>query len=118
MAFIFCSSGAIVTKAGSGANITAKTSGAILSQYSSEAEALICAVTRYDWIGNYGSLGANFKPLLGEIASNIAGAYLVSYDNAGYQDRIEAENIIVVLRDAALRGLSIIRDKKVEDFIN
>lgn len=32
--------------------------------------------------------------------------------------RVKAEDMINVLRDAALRGLSILRDKKVQDFIN
>jgi len=37
---------------------------------------------------------------------------------SGYTTRIEAEDMINILRDAALRGLSIIRDKKVVDFFN
>jgi len=35
-----------------------------------------------------------------------------------FSSRTSAEDMINILRDAALRGLSIIRDKKVVDFFN
>ena len=41
----------------------------------------------------------------------------MSHDMRGYT-KAEAENMINILRDGALRGLSLIRDKKVTDFIN
>jgi hypothetical protein len=37
---------------------------------------------------------------------------------SGYTSRVEAEDMINVLRDASLRGLSILKDKKSQDFIN
>jgi hypothetical protein len=36
---------------------------------------------------------------------------------SGYTSRIEAEDLINVLRDAALRGLALLKDKKITDFI-
>ena len=36
---------------------------------------------------------------------------------ANYPSRIHAEDMINVLRDAALRGISILRDKKTQSFI-
>jgi hypothetical protein len=37
---------------------------------------------------------------------------------AGYTSRTEAEDMINILRDGALRGLSLLKDKKVQDFMN
>ncbi len=117
MAFILCSSGAIVVKAGANASSYAITSGAILTQFSNEAEGLINSMSRYDYTTNYGSLTANAKTLLGEIASNLAAIYVIQYDMSGFTTRIEAEDMINVLRDGALRGLSLIRDEKTKTFI-
>ena len=37
---------------------------------------------------------------------------------SAFTSRVEAEDMINVLRDAALRGLSLLRDKKQKVFIN
>ena len=44
--------------------------------------------------------------------------YVIQYDFSGFTSRTEAEDMINVLRDAALRGMSILRDKKAQDFAN
>jgi hypothetical protein len=36
---------------------------------------------------------------------------------SGYNSRVEAEDLINVLRDAALRNLALLKDKKHTDFI-
>ena len=117
MAFTFCTSEAIVVKAGAGANATAIASAAILANFSGYAEATILGVSRHDWVTNYSTAGANAKLILGDIASSLAAIPLITYDMSGYTSRIEAEDMINVQRDIALRGLSIIRDQKAVDFI-
>jgi len=52
------------------------------------------------------------------VASNLAAIMVIQYDFSGFTSRIEAEDMINVLRDAALRGMSILRDKKQQDFID
>jgi len=118
MAFTLCSSGAIVLKAGKNVNTEIAASGAFLAQINEDAEALVCAVSRYDWITNYGSLNASSKPFLAEVVSNLAAPHLISYDMSGWDNVVEAEDAIIVLRDAALRGLSIIRDEKTVEFMD
>ena len=66
----------------------------------------------------YAALNVDVKGILKEVASDIAAIYVIQYDMSGFTSRIEAEDMINILRDAALRGLSILRDKKVQDFIN
>ena len=41
----------------------------------------------------------------------------ISWDMSGFTSRIEAEDMINILRDIALRNISILRDKKTQDFI-
>jgi hypothetical protein len=36
---------------------------------------------------------------------------------SGFTSRVEAEDMINILRDGALRGLSILRDKKAQQFL-
>jgi hypothetical protein len=62
-------------------------------------------------------LNADVKGLLKEAASDLAAIYVIQFDMSGYTSRTEAEDMINVLRDAALRALSLLRDKKVQDFM-
>ena len=41
----------------------------------------------------------------------------IMYDMGGYASRIEAEDMLNILRDAAMRGLSLLRDTKQKDFL-
>jgi hypothetical protein len=66
---------------------------------------------------NFLLLPADTQALLTDIASNLAAIYVITYDMSGYTSRIEAEDMINVLRDAALRGLAIIKEKKDQDFL-
>ncbi len=116
MAFNMCTSGAIWLKAGSGVNTT--TSGARLLQASEEAEGTINSVTRVNYSDTVSGLNADVKGILQQVSSDLGGIQMITYNMAGYTSRIEAEDMINVLRDSALRGLSLLRDKKVQDFIN
>jgi len=66
---------------------------------------------------NFLLLPADTQVLLTDIASNLAAIYVICYDMSGYTSRVEAEDLINVLRDAALRGLAIIKEKKDQDFL-
>ena len=116
MSFTLCTSGQIVMKAGANVNSDAAISGLLLSAFSDQAEGTINSMSREDWVTNYSGLNANSRQILNEIASNLGAIYLIAYDMSGYTSRGEAESMITVLRDAVLRGMSLIRDKKVVDF--
>ncbi len=109
----------VIIKAG--ANINATLIGEYDSIFIPEAESLINVVCRYNFSANYGTLSSDVKLILEEVASNLAAIYAINYDVSGIitaSSIREAENRVVVLRDAALRGLSILKDKKQQDFIN
>lgn len=82
-----------------------------------DAESLINCVTRFNWSDAYAGLNADVKCLLRQVASDLVAIYCIVYDMSGFTSRVEAEDMINVLRDSALRGLALLRDKKVEEFM-
>lgn len=114
---IFATTAEVQRKAGANASATSKAE-AYTNDFMTQAESLINATCRYNFSDNYAALNADVKALLKEVASDIAAIYVIQYDLSGYTSRTEAEDMINILRDAALRGLSILRDKKTVDFIN
>ena len=114
---IFCTGTEVQRKAGAGASATSKAE-AYTNDYIAQVESEINSMCRYNFSDNYGTLNADTKQILKACASNLAAIYVITYDMSGYTSRIEAESMINVLRDAALRQLSILRDKKTQDFIN
>jgi hypothetical protein len=66
---------------------------------------------------NFTALPADTQALLTDCAANLAAIYVITYDMSGYTSRTEAEDIINVLRDAALRQIALLREKKDQDFL-
>jgi len=114
---IFATTAEVQRKAGANASATSKAE-AYINDYMTQVESTINATVRYNFSDNYSSLNVDTKNILKEIASNLAAIYVIQYDMSGFTSRIEAEDMINVLRDGALRGLSVLRDKKTQDFIN
>ena len=123
----FTVSGAVLAKAGVNVNTNLSlASGAslivagdfVVDKWITEAESLINAATRYNWTDVYASLDIDVKKILDEVSSNLAAIYAIVYDMSGYTSRVEAEDMINVYRDAALRGIAVLRDKKVQKFIS
>ena len=114
---IFCTTAEVERKAGANCSAVSKAE-AYTNDYVSQAESLINSVCRYNFSDAYAALNADVKGLLKEAASNLAAIYVIQYDMSGFTSRVEAEDMINILRDAALRAISLLRDKKVQDFIN
>ncbi len=106
----------IQAKAGTNANTTAKATAAT-DVYVLEVESMVNVLTRFNWSDKFSSLNVDVKDILKEITSNLCAIYVIQWDMSGFTSRIEAEDMINILRDAALRDLSIIRDKKNQDFM-
>lgn len=114
---IFATTEEVARKAGTAASATSVAE-AYVNDYMTQAESHINAVCRFNFSDAYSSLNVDVKGLLKEVASNLAAIYVITWDMSGFTSRIEAEDMINILRDAALRGLSILRDKKQQDFMN
>lgn len=116
MSFTFCTSEAIITEAGSGVSNTAITSGAIVAQASDNAEAYICAATKYDWIKNYSSVSSSTSyavNLLASACTKIAGNELRKYNLTGFGSRIYVEDMINVDYDFAGRAIEQLQKLKM-----
>ncbi|MAH49116.1 hypothetical protein CMI37_25045 [Candidatus Pacearchaeota archaeon] len=114
---VFATTAEVSRKAGANASATSNAE-AYINQYMAEVESAINSMVRYNFSDNYSTLNGDTKEILKEISSNLAAIYVISYDMSGFTSRTEAEDMINVLRDAALRGISILRDKKTQEFIN
>ena len=111
----FSSSGAVVAKAGKNVSITIPETA--FNDWIEQAEATCAVISRHDWVTTSAAILTNAKPLIEETVTALAAIEAVKYDMVGYTTRIEAEDIINVLRDSALRGLSLLRDQKGVKFI-
>lgn len=109
---IFCTIAEVERKAGANASAVSKAE-AYVDDYTTQVESLINNVTRINYSDTYAALNVDVKQTLKEVASNLAAIYVIQYDMSGYTTLIEAEDMITVLRDAAIRGLSLLKDKKV-----
>lgn len=89
------------------------TSSASTTIFMNMAEGVINSATRFDWTGITSSAVAG---LLSDCASSLAAIDVIKYDMSA-ASRIEMEDRINVLRDAALRDLSILRDSKVQEYV-
>lgn len=114
---IFATTAEVERKAGAKASAVSKAE-AYVNDYMTQVESTINAVARFNFSDAYAGLNADTKGILKEVASNLAAIYVIQYDMFNYTSRIEAEDMINILRDAALRGLSLLRDKKQQEFIN
>ena len=114
---IFATTAEIGYKAGAGKSATSSAE-TYTNNFITQAESLINVTCRYNFSDNYSTLNVDVKGILKEIASNLAAIYVIQYDMSGYPSRVHAEDMINVLRDGALRGLAILRDKKAQDFTN
>jgi hypothetical protein len=114
---IFCTTAEVERKAGKNANATSKAE-AYVNDYVMQAESLINSVCKFNFSDVYSTLNVDVKGILKEVASNLAAIYVIQYDLSSFTTRVEGEDQINVLRDAALRGLSILRQQPIKDFIN
>ena len=113
---IFATTAEVERKAGANASSVSKAE-AYVNQYLTEAESEINVLTRFNWSDAYATLDVDVKGILKNVASNLAAIMVIQYDFSGFTSRTEAEDMINVLRDSALRGMSILRDKKQETFM-
>lgn len=114
---IFATSDEILVKAGENVDVTGSTE-ARINALCLQVESYINCVSRYNWSDAYSTLNPDVKGILSEVESNLVAIYLIQFNMAGYTSRIEAEDMINTLRDAAMRGIALLRDQQVVTFIN
>ncbi len=113
---IYTTNAAIAAKAGANVNTTAITI-AETDKYVLQVESTINCMTRFNWSDAFAGLNADVKGILLETSTAMCAMYAIQYDMSGFSSRIEAETMLDVLRDAALRGISLLKDQKVRAFM-
>jgi len=122
---IMTSSGAVLQKAGdgvsadlTGAGNVGESADTIIGRFISGAQATINAVTRINYCDTYATLNEDVKYILEDVCTSLAAIHCISYDMSGYTSTTEAQSMIDIQRDNALRGMSLLKDKKQTTFIN
>ena len=116
MAYIMTTEAEIQQKSGAGVNVAFDTG--MMTAACLRAESTINCFCRYNFSDAVTTgLNADVKGLLSDVASSLVAIEAICYDMNGYTSRVETEDMINVLRDGALRGLSILRDEKVQTFM-
>ena len=108
----------ILLRVGTGASATVKAAG-WFDSIIIDVEGVINCMTRYDWsTADAGTtLTATVRGILIDTGASLAAIQGITWDMSGFTSRIEAEDMINVLRDTALRNISILRDKNTKIFL-
>ena len=101
----------------SGANVNVAFDTTMMTAAGLRAESTVNVTCNYNFSTAYPTLNAATKGILSDIVSSLVAMEAISYDMSGYTTRVEAEDMINVLRDGAMRGLSLIRSKEKQKFI-
>lgn len=114
---IYTKSADIQARAGTNANATAKAVAAT-DVYVLNVEGYINSVTRYNWSDAFtAGLNVDVGGILTETGACLCAIYVIQWDMSGFASRGEAESMVNILRDIALRNISILRDIKTQTFI-
>ena len=108
----------ILLRVGTNASATVKAAG-WFDTIVVDVEAFINCVCRFDFVAadSASTLAAGVRGILRDTSACLAAIEGITWDMSTFTTRTEAEDLINVLRDIALRNLSILRDKKVQKFM-
>lgn len=104
-----CTEADITAKEGAG--ISSSVTEAMHNLWTSMAEGVINSKTRYDWVTNIASVSTEFKGILADCCSSLVAIYAIAYDMGGYNSLSEAESMITIQRDSAIRNINYLTDK-------
>lgn len=116
MAYIMTTEAEIIQKAGAGKSASFNTT--MMTAANLRAESIINVATRRNWSDDFAGLNIDVKQILSDFCSSFVAIEAIAYDMSGYTSRIEAEDMINILRDSMLRNMQILRNKNSETFID
>ena len=89
----------------------------VVEQTIRQAESLVCATTRYNWLDNYSTLNEDVKYILEEAVSSWSAMAMISYDMGGYTSASEATTMLDVLIDRYNRAIKELKEQSVKNFV-
>jgi len=99
-----------------GANVSASYTDVMKTQALLQAECTLNCATRYNWSDAYAGLNVDVKYIITDVTASLVAIEAIKYDL--YSTGLSVgESMINVLRDAALRGISILKLKEVQTFM-
>ena len=102
-----------------GANVSALFTDAMKTAACLQAESFVNVLCRNNYSDAVtAGLNADVEGIFSDLVSSMVAIQAICYDMSGYTKLSEAEDMITVLRDGILRNLSVLRDKKQQDFID
>ena len=116
---IYCTLDDVQYKAGVKASATSKAE-AYVTIYVGMAEAVINVACRRIFAVDataFSALPTGTRKILSDAASNLAAIYVINFDLSGFTTRLEAEDMVNILRDAFLRDLAILKEKEHQTFL-
>ena len=117
MATTMATSLACIDSAGANANSTIVSNALTIERWINQAESFVNNATRINYSDTYATLNTDVKQTLSEVCECLVANRIINYDMSGFSSRIEAETMMDVNLDTALRGISVLRDKKSTTFI-
>ncbi len=114
MALILTTTAEVAQKTGAGVN--AAYDGTMQENAELRGIAMIGIYSRHFWHDNLPT-NIGIKNFLADIVSSYIAIEGITYDMSGYTSRVEAEDMINVLRDGMLRNLALLQEQENEDFI-
>ena len=118
-------SGAVLLKVGkgysfdfvSGALIIPEDTDPITNVIIPWAEGEVGGIMRRDIVKNWATYNTNTKQLVVSAVTCLAAMEVIKYDMSTFESLREAENRLNVVRDTALRDLSLLKDDKVKNLV-
>ena len=110
-AWLFCTSGSAIFKAGENADATAIADATNLAIISSEVQGRIIAETRRDWAANYSGLPNGIKDVLSLCASCMIANHIIKSNPSGFFPG-EAEFLTNVNYDTANECIEFLKNFK------
>ena len=115
MVTTLCLSGSVALKAG--ANVSTSITEEAWTEWINQAEGIIAAETRVDWVDEYSGLSDNVKKVLQDAASSHAALAAINYDMGNYNSKTEAQTMLDVNYTRFKEVMRIIKEKYATDFI-
>ena len=114
----FITEAELVKLCGTGASATVKAAN-FFEFIIIKCDAIVAAASRFDWTAYHAAstIDAAVLGIVAEAGACLAAIQGIIWDMSGYTSRVEAEDLINVLRDRYLLCISILRDKKVQEFV-
>ena len=101
-----------------GANVSASLTDAMHDAWVLQAENFVNVLCRFNFSDAFAALNVDVKYILSDIVSSLVAINGIMYDMSGYTSREEAEDMVIMLDLGIKKNMSLLKDKKKQDFIN